>query len=175
MKDERLSICYSGCQEVNLSIPLKMFGMVIHISQLLQKGWIVSLGNIKNSFWVSLPKQHQNNVWWFLMGSLTRHCCCSQSVLWFLLSMKNRVLPAVNRNSAGLESQQHVLHGTDLLIESPVCETQTGTASRAGEQRPCRSVVWLSSLINLLPLGAGLSRCSVWGHGCPGCYGSGPD
>lgn len=35
-------------------------------------------------------------------------------------------------------------------------------------------VVWLSSP-NQSPssLGAGLSRCSVWGHGCPGCYGNG--
>lgn len=140
MKDERLSICYSGCQEVNLSIPLRCLGWSYTSPSYFRRSWIVSLGNIKNSFWVSLPKQHQNNVWWFLMGSLTRHCCCSQSVLWFLLSdEKTEFLPAVNRNSAGLESQQHVLHGTDLLIESPVCETQTGTASRAGEQRPCRS------------------------------------
>ena len=60
----------------------------------------------------------------------------ARSMLWFLLSdekKKTGFLPVVNRNSTGLEFQPHVPRGTDLLIESPVCETQTGTASRAGE------------------------------------------
>lgn len=116
--------------------------------------WIVSLGNVKNSFRVSLPSNIKENVWWFLLGSLARHGCCSVhavvSAQWW--KKKTGFLPVVNRNSTGLEFQPHVPHGTDLLIESPVCETQTGTASRAGEWRPCGSsgLTVLTSSISFL-------------------------
>lgn len=63
---------------------------------------------------------------WLLLGP----CCGFCSVM---KKKKPGFLPVVNRNSTGLEFQPHVPRGTDLLIESPVCETQTGTASRAGE------------------------------------------
>ena len=82
-----------------------------------------------------------------------------QPILWFLLSdekktkqNKTEFLPAVNRNRAGLEFQPHVPRGTDLLIESPVCETQTGIASHAGGRWPCGSsgLTVLTSSISFL-------------------------
>lgn len=65
---------------------------------------------------------------------------------------KTGFLPAVNNNSTALEFQHHASSGTDLLIESPICETQTGTASCAGEQQPCRSsdLTVLTSSISFL-------------------------
>lgn len=159
--------------EVNLSIPLRCLGWSYTSPSYFRRSWIVSLGNVKNSFWV-FAQATSKTMWWFLMGSLDQallllSVCAVVSAQWW----KNRVPPSSEQKQlTGVPAACCTAAG-DLLIESPICETQTELPA-ARWAIPVGPVVWLSSLlINLLPsLGAGLSRCSVWGHGCPGCYGN---
>ena len=165
--------------------PLDMFPQQLGWSytspSYFRKSWIVSLGNVKNSFRVSLPKQRQGEYEMVLTGVLGQALLLLCPFSGFCSVMKKK-----QNKTKQSSSQQWIETGLDWS-SSPMCHAAQTCwlsllfvkprrelpATLVGDG-PVGPVVWLSSPHQSPSSpGAVLGRCSVWGHGCPGCYGNG--
>lgn len=140
-----------------------------------RRSWIVSLGNVKNSFWVSLPKQRQKQCVMVLTGVL------DQALL--LLSVRAVVSAQWWKKSSSQQWTETALDWSPssmcrmaqtCWLSLPFVKPRRELPAALVSDGPVGPVVGLSSPHQSPSSpGAGLSRCSVWGHGCPGCYGNG--
>lgn len=137
---------------------------------------MVSLGNIKNSFWVSLPKQRQKECVSVLTAVLDQALRLllvhvGVSAQWWKKqgSAQPWTATALHWSSSTMR-----LAAQTCWLSLPFVKPRRELPAALVSNSPVGPVIWLSSPHQSpSSLGAMLGRCSVWGHGCPGCYGNG--